>query len=138
VTARRRILAVDYGARRTGLAATDPTGTIVVPLPALHLSDPNACADAVVALAAERASDTIVVGLPLAADGGIGERARHTLAFVELLRARTPREVVTVDESGTTDEAHARLKAGGLRAARRRLLADSVAAIVILERYRGS
>jgi putative Holliday junction resolvase len=133
-----RILAVDYGERRTGVAATDWTGTICVPLPRLEADDPRALADALAALVRERETQLVVVGMPLLHDGGAGQRARQTREFVALLeRAVVPVPVVTIDESHTTDEAHERLKQGGLRAARRKELADSVAALVILERYRG-
>lgn len=131
----RRILAVDFGERRTGLAATDWTGTIVVPLPRLEGLDDARCARAIAELAAERESERIVVGMPLRADGGAGERALRTERFVTCLRAATAVEVATVDEANSTDEAHARLKELGIRAAQRKLAADSVAAMVILERY---
>jgi putative Holliday junction resolvase len=129
-----RILAVDFGERRTGLAATDYTGTIAVPLPPLVGLTESACARAISELARERQSQVIVVGLPLAARGEIGARAERTLAFVESVRAVAPCPVVTVDETFTTDEAHRRL--AGMKAAQRKKHADSVAAIVILERYR--
>ena len=133
----RRILAVDFGDRRTGLAATDPTGTIVSPLETRTRLTDRACAGEVAAIAAERKTEVIVVGLPLAARGEIGARARRTLEFVTVLRAVAPCPVDTIDESYSTDEAHSRLKQGGLKAARRRKLADGVAALVILERFRG-
>lgn len=131
----RRVLAVDFGDRRTGLAATDGSGTLALPLPALHGLDDAACAAAVSALAQERGSAVIVVGLPLDARGKIGPRARRTLQFVDVLRGTAPCAVCTMDETLSTDEAHARLRAAGMRAAQRRALADSVAAMVICERY---
>jgi putative Holliday junction resolvase len=130
-----RVLAVDFGDRRTGLAATDATGAIVVPLPALRGLDDGACAGAVAQLARERQAHYVVVGLPLDARGKVGARARRTFAFVDALRAVAPCEVRTVDETHSTDEAHARLAAAGMRAARRREMADSVAAIIICERF---
>ncbi len=132
----RRVLAVDFGERRTGLAATDWTGTIVVPLPRLENLDDAACARAIAELAQERETEQIVVGVPLRADGSSGERALRTERFVATLRKATGVPVATIDEAHSTDEAHARLKEFGIRAARRRLAADSVAAVVILERYR--
>src|SRR5690606_38326725 len=113
----RRILAVDFGDRRTGLAATDWTGTIEVPLEPLVGLDDAACARAIVELCAERDAEVVVVGVPYAADGGVGERARRTLEFVARLRAESPVPVATVDEACTTDEAHALLKTAGLKAA---------------------
>jgi putative Holliday junction resolvase len=132
----RRILAVDFGDRRTGLAATDFTGTIVVPLPMLRGLDDAQCAAQIAELASDRGSEVVVVGVPLDANGEVGARAKRTLGFVATLQkvARVP--VETVDESHSTDEAHDLLKAAGLRASQRRPLADSVAARVILERFR--
>jgi putative Holliday junction resolvase len=133
--ARPRVVAVDFGDRRTGLAATDPSGTLALPLPALRDLSTAACAAEVAAVARERGADAIVVGLPLDARGRVGTRARRTYEFVDALRRVAPCPVHTVDETFSTDEAHERLRALGLRAARRRAVADSVAALVICERY---
>jgi len=134
----QRVLAVDFGDRRTGLAATAGSTRVVVPLPALHGLDDAACAAAIAALARERASDVVVVGLPLDARGKVGPRAARTLQFVEVLAAAAPCPVVTIDETFSTDEAHERLKRVGMRAAQRRSVADSIAALVIAERYLAS
>jgi putative Holliday junction resolvase len=132
-----RILAVDFGDRRTGLAATDHFGKIAFPLPALiGLSDQD-CAQEIANLAKERDSQVIVVGMPLDREGRPGQRARRTMGFVQVLEKVSPCPVATTDEAMTTDEAHRRLKEFGLKAARRKKLADSVAAMIILERYRG-
>ena len=135
--ARQRVLAVDHGERRTGLAATDFTGSIVVPLEPLHEADAGACARAIAALASDRRSEVVVVGLPLDAEGGVGHHAQRVLRFVEVLQQVAPCPVHTVDETFSTEEAHARLAQAGLKAAQRRRFADSVAAVVILERYLG-
>lgn len=132
----RRVLAVDLGDRRTGLAATDWTGTIVVPLDAIVARDDAERIAAIAAVVAERESQLVVVGMPLSLDGGEGPRAQRTRAFVEKLRTRVTIPVDTVDESHTTDEAHERLKDMGVRAAQRKKVADSIAALVILERWR--
>lgn len=134
----RRILAVDYGAARTGLASTDWTGTICVPLPRIDARDDSAVAKAIAEVVRERETQAVVLGMPLLLDGQPGERAQRTAAFQAVLAAAVaPVPVHTVDESHSTDEAHELLKQGGLKAARRRELADSVAALVILERFRG-
>ncbi|MBL9077558.1 MAG: Holliday junction resolvase RuvX [Planctomycetes bacterium] len=132
----RRILAVDFGDARTGLAATDWTGTIVVPLDRIDERDPARVTAAIAALVAERETEAVVVGMPLSLDGQDGPRAQRTRAFAAQLRAALSVPVETVDESHSTDEAHERLKQGGLKASQRKRLADSVAALVILERYR--
>lgn len=105
-----------------------------MPLPPLAGLEEPACAAAIAATARDRDSQVIVVGVPLAAGGEVGARAQRTLQFVALLRAVAPCPVETVDESFSTDEAHRRLQ--GLKAARRKKHADSVAAVVILERFR--
>ena len=132
----RRILAVDFGDARTGLAATDWTGTIAVPLGRIDERDEAKVIAAIRDLVAERETQVVVVGMPLGTDGSPGPRARRTAEFRTRLQAALPCPVHTVDEASSTDEAHERLKAGGLKASRRKQLADSVAALVILERYR--
>jgi putative Holliday junction resolvase len=134
--ARQRILAVDFGDARTGLAATDWTGTIAVPLGRIDARDDAVVIARVVELVKERETQVVVVGMPLSVEGQPTARAQRTAAFCERLRTALACPVDTVDESHSTDEAHARLKDGGLKAARRKELADSVAALVILERYR--
>jgi len=131
----KRVLAVDFGDRRTGLAATDFTGSIVTPLPALVGLKDTDCARAIAELADERDTQVIVVGLPLDTAGQVGQRAQRTLKFVDLLQASASQTVTTCDERDTTDEAHALLRDGGIRAAQRKKLADSVAALVILNRF---
>jgi len=135
LTPRSRLLAVDYGDSRTGLAATDWTGAIAVPLPRIDSRDREEVVRLVVELAAERDTEGLVVGMPLTLDGTPGERAQRTQEFVALLQQATTLPVATVDESHTTDEAHERLKMGGMKAKKRKDFADSVAALVILERY---
>jgi len=138
VSTPRRLLAVDYGDARTGLAATDWTGTIAVPLPRIDARDQNQVVAAIAELVRERATELVVVGMPLQSDGSSGQRAQRTAAFCERLRRAVPCPVEVADESHSTDEAHELLKAGGLKAAQRKRLADSVAALVVLERFRRS
>ena len=130
------VLAVDYGATRTGLAATDWTGTITVPLGKVTGLDDAALVKHLVELVRERETQLVVVGMPLLVDGSTGERAKRTEQFRALLATALPCPVATVDESHSTDEAHELLKQGGMKAARRKELADSVAALVILQRWR--
>lgn len=132
----RRILAVDYGDARTGLAATDWTGTIAVPLPRIDERDPAALVAAISAVCDERETQVVVLGMPLCVDGSVGKRAQRTDALRQRLAKALSCPIETQDESHSTDEAHERLKAFGLKASRRKQLADSTAALVILERYR--
>ncbi|MBL8737224.1 MAG: Holliday junction resolvase RuvX [Planctomycetes bacterium] len=132
----QRVLAVDFGDARTGLAATDWTGSIVVPLPRIESRDEAAVVAAIAALVQERQTQLVVLGMPLTLDGTPGQRAQRTAAFRDRLQKALPIPIVTVDESHSTDEAHERLKQGGLTAKRRKDLADSIAALIILERHR--
>ena len=134
----RRVLAVDPGDRRTGLAGTDPTGTIAVPLDTLVAADPEAMLTQLAAVVRERAPELILVGVARHADGSAGERARKSEALMARLRALFPAlRVEGIDEAHSTDEAHARLKGAGLRAAARKKRADAIAALVMIERYLG-
>ncbi|MFQ5506196.1 MAG: Holliday junction resolvase RuvX [Planctomycetota bacterium] len=133
---KRRLLAVDPGERRTGLAGTDPTHTICVPLPTLTHAGMAELPGLLEAVIRERDPEVLVVGLPLLQDGSVGTRARKVLALIEALKARYPGlEVTTVDESLSTRVAHEKLKEAGMKAARRRRKADAGAALEILERY---
>ncbi len=134
-TAPRRILAVDFGDRRTGLAGTDWTGSIVVPLEKLEGLDDEACCQAIAALAKERDSEVIVFGLPFGAQGQATKRTERTREVAIRLAKMADCPVDTVDEALSTDEAHDRLKSMGVKAAQRKKIADSVSAMVILERY---
>ncbi len=130
-----RILALDLGDRRTGVASTDWTGSLRLPLPNIVAETDDDRIAAVAGLCRERDTELVVVGLPLAPDGGLGKRGARTMRFVEALRHRLRIPVATEDETATTDEAHERLKSAGMRAAQRRQMADAVSALVILERF---
>lgn len=134
----QRVLAVDFGETRTGLAATDWTGTICVPLPKLTVRGDEALAAAILEVVRERETQLVVLGMPLSAEGLSAARARRTAEFQQVLARTLPCPVVAVDESHSTDEAHERLKQGGMKAKRRKELADSTAALVVLERWRAA
>ncbi len=132
-----RILAIDPGERRTGLAATDFLGNIAFPLPKLVHNGFEELPDLLAPLLEERQAEVLVVGIPLNVQGEKGPQALKVQALVEVLRKRFPSlRVETVDEAMTTEIAHAKLKEAGLKAARRKKLADSLAALEILERWR--
>ena len=134
---RPRILAIDPGEARTGLAATDFFGNIAFPLPKLEHRGFGELPDLLAPLLEERQAEVLVVGIPLNAEGGMGAQARKVQELVEVLKKRfAPLPVETIDEAMTTDIAHEKLKSAGLKAAQRKKLADSLAALEILERWR--
>ena len=94
-----RVLALDYGRARTGVAVSDPTGTIARPLGVVAGADVGR----IVELIAEHDVERVVVGMPLTLAGLRGEQARETEAFIERLAAATSVPVVRFDERFTTD-----------------------------------
>jgi len=133
-----RILGVDLGARRIGLALSDPSGVTASPHAVIERSDSREHDHRVVLEAARAAeADRIVVGLPLSLSGGVGPAARAVLEEVEELRAAAGDGVAveTFDERLTTVIAERSLVEAGMRRAARRRIVDKVAAAVMLQSY---
>ena len=97
-----KILALDYGRARTGVAVSDPTATIARPLCVVEDASDSGL-QRLVALIDEHEVERVVVGLPLTLRGERGEQARETESFVEALTGVTDVPVVTFDERFTTD-----------------------------------
>ena len=127
-----RILAVDYGRVRLGLAVSDALGLASHPLPALRRAGPAADLAALRTLIAEREVARLVVGLPLNMDGSEGPMAAEARAFGAWLGEGTGLSVAYEDERLSTDEAEEFLRGAGLRPSDRKKLRDSVAAALIL------
>jgi putative Holliday junction resolvase len=121
-----KVLALDYGSARTGVAVSDPTGTVARPLAVVERAASEAGIRRLLELAREQDADAIVVGLPVTLRGERGRQAEETEAFVELLRAATDLTVDTFDERYTTKLA----RASGGKAER-----DAVAAAHLLSSY---
>jgi putative holliday junction resolvase len=98
-----KVLALDYGRARTGVAVSDPTGTLARPLCVVERAGSDDGLRRVAELIAAEGADRVVVGLPLTLRGERGEQARQTEAFVQALSSRTDVPVVTFDERFTTD-----------------------------------
>jgi putative Holliday junction resolvase len=130
-----RVLAVDWGERRIGLALSDPGGVIASPLPTVSVSSREEALARVAAAAAEHGAERIVVGLPLLMSGERGEAALAVEAFAGALRERTGRLVDTYDERLTSALSERRLHERGLRTGRRKAQVDAGAAVVLLESY---
>jgi putative Holliday junction resolvase len=97
-----KVLALDYGAARTGVAVSDPTGTLARPLEVVERAAGEAGLRRIAALVGEHEAELVVVGLPLTLRGERGEQARETERFVESLRRVVPVTVETFDERFTT------------------------------------
>ncbi|MCR5486035.1 MAG: Holliday junction resolvase RuvX [Lachnospiraceae bacterium] len=133
--ATEQILALDFGAKSVGVAATDGLGLTVVTLPTIFRERETKLRrtlSAIERIIEERGIRRIVLGLPLHMDGREGERSAKTREFADMLRQRTGLPVEFQDERLTTEEALDILKTTGQDGAGR---LDSVAAAVILEDY---
>ena len=97
-----RVLALDHGEARCGVALSDPTGTIATPLPEIERPDSKAALDEIAALAVERRAERVVVGLPLTLAGEEGEQASRARVFADALQRRLSLEVELHDERLTT------------------------------------
>jgi putative pre-16S rRNA nuclease len=97
-----KVLALDYGSARTGVAVSDPTGTVARPVGIVERAATDAGFAKLLAVIAAEEPERIVVGLPLTLRGGRGEQAAETEAFVERLRAGLEVPVETYDERFTS------------------------------------
>jgi putative Holliday junction resolvase len=97
-----KVLALDFGSARTGVAVSDPTGTIARPLGVVERAATEAGLEQLARLIADEGAERVVVGLPLTLRGERGEQARETDAFVEALRAAVDVPVESYDERFTT------------------------------------
>jgi putative holliday junction resolvase len=97
-----KIVAVDYGSARTGVAVSDPTGTIARPLGVVERAASEAGLERLAGLIRDEGAERVVVGLPLTLRGERGAQARETDAFVEALRAAVDVPVESYDERFTT------------------------------------
>ena len=98
-----KVVALDFGRARTGVAVSDPTGTVARPLCVVERAATEDGLARLATLIAEEQAERVVVGLPLTLRAERGEQARETESFAEALRAVTEVPVVTFDERFTTD-----------------------------------
>ena len=130
-----RLLGLDVGDRRIGLAVSIPPGELI--LPAGHVQRRNRRADIAAILEQARQRDTvaIIVGMPYDAHGRSGEQARKTDALVRALQRATDIPVLTVDESFSSRAAVNDLMQSGQRPSRDPGAVDAAAAAAILRRF---
>ena len=130
-----RIMAIDYGDARTGVAVSDPTGMLAGFTAVVHGRKAEQVAAEVARLAKEHGAEELVLGFPRNMDGTEGARADLYRAFAALLEEQTGLKPVLWDERRTTVEAHAILHAGGKKMKQHKKNVDAVAAALILEGY---
>lgn len=130
-----RIVGLDVGDVRIGVAVSDPLGVIAQARDTIVCQSPEADAAAVRAAVEKAEAVRVVAGLPLDQRGEIGPQARKVLAFVERLRTVLAVEVVTQDERFTTAAAERMLIDANVRRKNRKKVIDKVAAQHILQTY---
>ena len=130
-----RILAVDYGDARTGIAISDNSEFLASPVCTITEYHADRLAQKEADIAKEQGAGEIVVGLPINMNGTKGERAEKCEAFAEMLRGLVDVEVKMWDERSTTVTAHQYLNETNVRGKKRKAVVDTVAATIILESY---
>ena len=133
-----RVMAIDYGDQRIGLAVSDLLGMLAGEAWTMREWDMERAASRIAEEAKKREVGTLVLGLPKNMDGTEGPRAEKSRAFAALLEAESGLPVVLWDERRSSIEAHAILHAGGKKEKQHRKTVDAVAASLILEGYLGS
>ena len=130
-----RIMAIDYGDARTGVAFSDPTGFLAGQTFLIKSRKEDVVLAELVALIQTQGADELVMGYPRNMDGTLGPRAEKYAAFARRLEEAAGLPVVLWDERRTTVDAHRILGEQGIRAKNRKDKIDAVAATLILEGY---
>ena len=130
-----RILAVDWGERRVGLAVSDPQEVIASGLQTLTVTSLEQAVEAVARVAGEVEAERVVVGMPLRMDGGRGQAADAAQDFADRVRERSGLAVETYDERLTSAISERRLREAGVRTGHAKERVDQGAAVALLESY---
>lgn len=130
-----KVLAIDYGDARTGIAISDYTGLLVGTTDVIHSRKPDVTAREIARLAREHGAQRLVMGFPRNMDGTEGPRAALYRDFAAQVEAEAGIPVVLWDERRTTVEAHQILSDCNYRGKKRKNTVDAVAASLILEGY---
>lgn len=130
-----RILGLDVGRRRIGVAVSDELGWTAQPVTVIDNLETDDVLEAVAELVRAYGAEAVVVGLPRRTDGSYGPEADYVRAFGEQIRQKINVAVEYQDERFSTAEAERTLISSGLRRDRRRRVVDQVAAGIILQTY---
>ena len=130
-----KILAVDFGDARTGIAVCDKHEMLASPVCVVFERKADECAKKVAKIISEQKADEIIIGLPLNMDGTKGDRAKLCEDFSSTLSKLTDIPIKMWDERQTTVLAHNYLNQTNTRGKKRKEIVDAVAAVIILENY---
>lgn len=130
-----KIMAVDFGDARTGLAICDKTELLASPVGVIHEKRFEHAVEKVAAAAAENRAEAVIIGLPLNMNGSEGPRAELCRNFAEQLSSKVNVPVRMWDERQTTVSAAGYLNQTDTRGKKRKEVIDAVAAVIILDSY---
>ena len=130
-----RVMAIDYGDARTGIAISDALGMLTGTTTVIHSWNPEKTVQEIARLTRENGVERIVMGFPRNMDGSEGPRAELYRSFAAQVAQTAGMEPVLWDERRTTIEAHQILSAGNYHGKKRKNTVDAVAASLILEGY---
>lgn len=130
-----KIMAIDYGDARTGIAISDALGMLTGFTTVIHAYTQEKVADAIAQLIKEHGVQELVMGYPKNMDGTEGPRAELYKSFADVLEQVTGMTPVLWDERRTTVDAHRILSQNNIRGKKRKNTVDAVAASLILEAY---
>ncbi|MDA8123273.1 MAG: Holliday junction resolvase RuvX [Deltaproteobacteria bacterium] len=128
-----RLLALDFGSHRIGVAVSDPLGITARQLEAIRREGDRKDIEAILSLSREHGVETVLVGLPLLPDGNEGSQAVKARRFGEKIRELTGLPVALRDERFSTAQAERHLIESGVRREKRKEVRDSLAAALILQ-----
>lgn len=130
-----RVLAIDFGLRRMGLAVSDPLGLTAQGLPTIERTHLAAVIPEILKLLGEYEVREVIVGNPLNRDGTESTMSRRAARFAAKLGRRAQRAVKLWDERLTSAEANRMLRSSGIGLMKRRRAVDRVSAVLILQSY---
>lgn len=130
-----RLVGIDYGEKRIGLALSDATGTVATPWRVITVRSLGQAVQDIADALADQDVEEIVIGLPMRMDGGAGPASEKTKAFGALLEKSVQQPICYADERFSTRTAEQVLIEGGTRRNRRKQVVDKLAAQIILQHY---
>ncbi len=130
-----RVLGLDIGERRIGVALSDPEGIVAISLTVIERKSEDVALKQLIDLTHEHEVERIVIGLPRSLDGSLGRQAQAVQTFAESLAGCTELPVVTYDERLSTVAARRVMAEAGVKRGKRKKRLDSVAAAIILQAY---
>lgn len=130
-----RIMGLDIGEKRIGVALSDPLRIIASALTVIERTTDDAAIKQIIEAARQNEVERIVIGLPRSLNGSLGKQAQTVQAFIELLKSHTELPIVTWDERFSTVAAERTLLEAGTRRDKRKKHRDAVAAAFILQGY---